>query len=118
MARILIVDDSVDLADMLSILLKMDNHDVIAANTKKAMDKVLATFKPDIVLLDVLLRDGNGREICQKIKETDIEIAVILMSANPKLIKDHQKCKADDVIEKPFDITTVMEKVNGVINKN
>lgn len=115
MAKILVVDDSVDLADMLSILLKMNDHEVVAANTKKAMHKLLTSFKPDIVLLDVLLRDGDGRDMCQSIKEKDNRITIILMSANPKLIKDHQKCKADDVIEKPFDIKTVVEKVNRFI---
>jgi DNA-binding response OmpR family regulator len=115
MAKILIVDDSVDLVDMLSILLKMNDHEVVAANTKTAMNKVMITFQPDVILLDVLIRDGNGRDICKEIKESDNKVSIILMSANPKLIKDHQKCKADDVIEKPFDIKTVVEKVNRLI---
>jgi len=64
------------------------------------------------MLLDVKLH-GQDRDLCKQIKEKfNKEIPVILISANPDLLKDHKECLVVDIIEKPFDIKTVTQKIN------
>ncbi len=115
MPKVLIVDDSPDLLDFLSLFLKVKKYDVETATSKAQIEDSLPFFVPDIILLDVRLHGEDGREICKYIKSKTPykHIPIILLSASPELLKDYRECKACDVIEKPFDIQTVLEKINN-----
>ena len=116
MARIIIVDDYADLQDFFTALLELNNFEVRSAGSAAELDIVLSSFIPDLILLDVMLGKDNGIEICRKLKEKHKEITVILISANPKLLINYKECMADDVIEKPFDMKTVLDKVNRLLS--
>jgi len=118
MAKILIIEDSLDLLDFLSIFMGIHEFEVKAVSTKKEVQSVLDNFKPDIILLDVWLGLDNGREICKEIKEKNKNLPIILMSANTALLKDHYLCEADDIIEKPFENNSVISKVNALLKKS
>ncbi|MGH2566249.1 MAG: response regulator [Ginsengibacter sp.] len=118
MANILLVDDSEDLLEILSTFLKMKGYEVESALSQEKAKNTLSTFIPDVILLDVRINGHDGRELCKEIKEKyDPNIPIILLSASPELLKDYEECKADDIIEKPFNLATVIEKVNSAINK-
>jgi DNA-binding response OmpR family regulator len=114
MPKILIVDDSRDLADFLTVLLQLHNFEVETALSKTVLMDKLDTFKPDLILLDIVLRHIDGRELCKEIKNNSLykKIPIILLSANPEFLKGYEVCEANDVIEKPFDIKTVIDKIN------
>ena len=120
MAKVLLADDSTELADFLSVLLQLNDFDVQNASTEAAVFEKLDEFKPDIILMDVILSRSNGREVCRAIKNNPLynNISVILVSASPHLLDDFEACKADDVIEKPFDIKTIIDKINSHITKD
>ena len=113
MRRILIVDDSKELLEFFSLLLTGKGYKVRTACNKATLMLQLTDFIPHIILLDVMLGGDNGREICHAIKKsTDGKnIHIILLSASPELLHNHTECDADDVIEKPFDIATVIKKI-------
>jgi DNA-binding response OmpR family regulator len=115
MTRILIVEDNLDLRDFLIILLQLNNFEVQGASSEVEVFTRLITFKPHVILLDVLLGRDNGRNICKEIKQRYKDIAVILLSANPKLLLDHEECNADDVIEKPFNNQDILNKIKKVL---
>lgn len=114
MQKILIVDDSRDLADFLTVLLQLHNFEVETALSKTVLMDKLDTFKPDLILLDIVLRHIDGRELCKEIKNNCLykKIPIILLSANPEFLKGYEVCEANDVIEKPFDIKTIIDKIN------
>ncbi len=114
MPKILIVDDSRDLADFLTVLLQLHHFEVETALSKTVLMDKLDTFKPDLILLDIVLRHIDGRELCKEIKNNILykKIPIILLSANPEFLKGYEVCEANDVIEKPFDIKTVIDKIN------
>ena len=116
MANILLVDDSVDLLEVLSTFLKMKGHNVKAVSSHENARNTLSVFIPDVILLDVRMNGNDGREFCQEIKEKH-NLPIILISASPALLQDYEKFKADAVIEKPFELKTVIRKVNDVIDK-
>jgi two-component system response regulator VicR len=117
MPKILIVEDYLDLKDFFTLLLKKSDFDVRSASSKQELFTQLEAFTPDLVLLDIMLGGDCGREICKELKKNHKGIAVILISANPKLLLDHEECFADDTIEKPFNNTAVLDKIRAVLEK-
>lgn len=72
-------------------------------------------FEPNLILLDVMLGDHDGREICHEIKSTQhtSHISIIMISATHDLKSmDKKLCEPDDVIAKPFDIQNLIDKVS------
>jgi CheY-like chemotaxis protein len=117
MTKILIVDDSNSLVDVLTAMLRRKLYNVASVSSRQeALDKI-SSFTPQIVLLDVRLNGTDGREICNFIKsDTSIQLKTILMSASPDLLANYQACGADDVLEKPFDLDIILQKLTNVIS--
>ena len=115
MTKILIADDSKELADFLATELHLYNFETEVTSSKAELITQTALFKPDIILLDVLFNHYDGREWCKKIKATS-NVQVILSSVTADLLVDFEQCKADDVIEKPFEIKMLVDKINRHIH--
>jgi len=115
MAKIIIVDDYVDLQDFFTSLLEFNGFEVKSAGSATELNTLLNSFIPDLILLDVMLGTESGREICKGLKEKHKEISIILISANPRSLDNYKECGADDIIEKPFTITIVLDKINKLL---
>lgn len=116
MARILIVDDEPDMLHLISTLLLKKGFEVQTALSKKELLLFLDSFKPQLIILDVMMKGENGRDICKQIKAAEHRhIPVILYSANPEMLADYQACDADDSLEKPFSFSTLFEKINRAL---
>jgi PAS domain S-box-containing protein len=80
-AQILLVDDNVDMLTAMACLLRLEGYEVIEATTGQEGLQLAKAKKPDVVLLDVVLPDMDGREVCRRIKEdpelADIYVALI-----------------------------------------
>lgn len=119
MAHILIVDDSAELVDFLSLLLKTQCFSVTPVTSKKDLFSCLLSKPlPDLILLDVMLGDDDGRKICSELKGNDTfnKIPVILLSASPQLLSNFSEYGAVDFIEKPFDLKAMIEKINNALS--
>ena len=119
MANILVLDDSKDLLDMIKTIFQLHNYEVRTASTKSSLMAHIEIFKPDIILLDVLLDGANGRQICKELKESDDtkSIAIILLSGSHEQLRNYKECKADDIIEKPFEFEDIERKIKLLLNK-
>jgi DNA-binding response OmpR family regulator len=117
MAKIIIVDDYRDLQELFKILLELNNFEVRTAGSANELYNLLDFYIPDLILLDVMLGGDAGKDVCKKIKEKYTTLPIILISADPKQLIDYEECYANDIIEKPFDINTVLEKVNRLLTK-
>jgi DNA-binding response OmpR family regulator len=116
MAKILLIEDSRDLADMLTLLLMLKSHEVETAySTQEARQKIeCSPFA--LIMMDVLLGSENGKDLCKEIRSLDKQVPIILMSANPSLLKDYNECGASVIIEKPFNIKQITEHINKLLN--
>jgi len=118
--KILIVDDSVANLDYLKELLKQHSYKVaIAKNGKTAIQKSKSqTF--DLILLDFVMPDMNGLEVCMKIKETTIQkdTPIIFLTANQdeKILKQAFDAGAVDFIRKPFSNIELISRVENHLN--
>ncbi len=118
MKKVLVIENDIDTLEIVGILLENNNFEVIQSPQKRSV-KEIAEINPDIVVIDYLLGDGYGNELCLEIKTNPStkHIPVILFSASPNLEKVIETCLADAFIAKPFDLEDFLEMVNQWANK-
>lgn len=110
---IYIVEDNAAIRDVIEFMLTEDEYDVVASPTASDFWKHMELRKPDMIVLDVRLPDGNGVDICNKLK-SDVKtysIPVMMMSANNYLNKVKWGCVAEEFINKPFDINDFSNRI-------
>lgn len=113
MSKILVIDDDLDILSVMEILLSMKGYNVeVTAKGENTFPKI-ETFKPDLILLDVLISGYDGRVICKQLKtnEETKHIPVIMFSAHPGAAATIADYGANDFISKPFDVDHLLRKV-------
>jgi DNA-binding response OmpR family regulator len=118
--KILIVDDNRDIVEVTTIILDLEDYEVDGIFNGTDVPDKISSFQPELILLDVMLGDRDGREICHEIKSNPktAHIGVIMISASHDLGKmDEKYCKPDGMISKPFDIQFLIETVNNYFKK-
>jgi DNA-binding response OmpR family regulator len=115
MRRILAVDDDSDILEVLQYILEDSGYEVITlADGHYLFDKIRES-QPDLILLDIMLGNLDGRELCKDVK-SGIEthgIPVILISASHEVSKTLNQIGApDDFIAKPFDIDDLLRSIH------
>lgn len=118
MSKLLIVDDSVALLEVMKTILERNGYTVKTLNKTPDIYKEIREFQPDLLILDIYLAGEDGREICKEIRN-NVEtkhICILVFSASPRTLEDYKSYYADDFIEKPFDITHLVEKIKSVLD--
>jgi signal transduction histidine kinase len=116
MARILVVDDDPVIIRLYEIILNKAGFTLLIARSGEEMLNLLKAQKPDVILLDVILPDQTGLDLCYRIK-SDPEypgIKIILVSAteiSPSQVADGIDIGADDYLVKPFDPKELMARI-------
>jgi DNA-binding response OmpR family regulator len=117
-SQILVVDDDLDILVVMEILLTMKGFEVeVTAKWENTFEKI-ETFKPELILLDVLISGNDGRTICKQLKsqpETK-NIPIIMFSAHPSAAATIADYGANDFIAKPFDVNDLIAKVNNQLS--
>lgn len=108
-----ILEDNDDIRELIGYLLTIENYDVHGYPTVKSFKDELTMGRPDLIILDVMLADGNGLDVCDEIKRNQRtqDIPVLMMSAHARFNDIALECQAQDFIEKPFDIDELVDKV-------
>jgi len=112
--KILAVDDnSVNLAVMKELL--EDQYDLKTVSTGSDAIEMAHEFRPDLILLDIMLPDIDGYEVCKKIRNSSLlRYTKIIMVSAKAMISEQRKgyqVGADDYLTKPFDGEELLEKV-------
>ncbi len=105
MAKILVVDDEQLTCEMLSTFLKLIGHTAITAFSARQTWDRLAYEEPDLVLLDIMLPDDNGLEICRKLRlnEATRNTPIIMISAHfPPMTEEATSAGATGYLMKPI----------------
>lgn len=116
--KILIVEDEESLLKLESILLMSHGYDVTGVQNGRAALEQLAADKPDLVILDIMLPEIDGFEVCRRIKENPEtrDIPVVMLTAK-KSSQDYDKgiaVGASAYITKPFKSAKIMEVIQGI----
>ena len=113
MKKILLIDDDPDVIAVLQVLLKKNGYEVASASREEEAYNQVKFFKPDLIVLDVLLSGVDGRIICKKLKSSSASkhIPIIMFSAHPGAQKNMEEFGADDFISKPFESNKLLERI-------
>lgn len=117
MKKILIVDDEKDIVDVLMQTLRSSDYRVKAIADSKSLNQMIEEYKPDILLLDFLLADENGGEICYELKKDKATtfLPIVLISAFSNLAEMQSIYKCDAYILKPFDLIKLLNIIRDCI---
>ena len=117
--RILVVDDEANISDLIATSLKFVGFDVRTAASGSEALTVAEEFKPHALILDVMLPDLDGFEVCRQIRNEGHRVGVLFLSA-----KDEMKDKVqgltiggDDYMTKPFSLEELVARLRALLRR-
>ena len=122
--KILVVDDDKDYQDLIRLILEKNNFEVATAGSgTECLDK-LGSFKPDLLILDIMMPGKSGFEVCKEIKDSleYSKIPVLMLTAlKQKLaqssysVSQGLNLEAEDYLDKPVDPKELVTRVNNLL---
>ena len=117
--RILIVDDDANIAELISLYLMKECYETMIVGDGEEALKRFPDFKPNLVLLDLMLPGMDGLSLCETIRRGDSDIGIIIVSAKGQ---ESDKIRglsigADDYITKPFSVSELMARVEALARR-
>ncbi len=121
MARVLVIEDEPDLGSLLEYNLKAEGHVPDLARTGAAGMARLGTFKPDLVLLDLMLPDVSGADVARMIRGSvdhrDVPLIMVTARGEEADRIKGLEVGADDYVVKPFVVKELMLRVKAVLRR-
>lgn len=116
--KILIVDDDVNIAELISLYLTKECFDTLIVHDGEAAIKEFATYQPDLILLDLMLPGIDGYEVCREIRKNS-KVPIIMLSAKGEIFDKvlGLELGADDYVIKPFDSKELVARVRAVLRR-
>ena len=108
-----VIEDDEAIRDVIEFILQQSDYDVTVASNAKEFKINLFNTLPDLILMDVRLPDGNGLQLCRKLKQSldTKHIPVIIISANATAEESSREALADDFLAKPFDLNELLRRI-------
>jgi DNA-binding response OmpR family regulator len=118
--KVLVTDDDPDVLLLTTMLLEEEGYDVLKAKTGEACLEATRAFHPDIVILDVMLPDMRGTEVCRRIKtDPDLCDALVILVSGVRVSSDNQadglNVGADGYISKPISNREFVARVQAMV---
>lgn len=119
MIKILIVEDDITIIKNLSEILKSESFEPYCVKTFKEAEAVIGEKQFDLILLDILLPDGNGFALCKMIKSiSDTPIIFLTASSDEYSVVTGLDMGADDYIEKPYRPKELISRIKTVLRRS
>ena len=119
METILVIEDDPAISLGLQKNLKYEGYDVLSATQGEQGLQLAIDKQPDLIILDVMLPNLSGFEICKTLKRNEVDIPIIILSAKDQEIDKIMGLDlgADDYITKPFSIRELIARINAVLRR-
>ncbi|WP_207531701.1 response regulator [Desertivirga arenae] len=117
---ILIIEDEEHVRETIALLLQNADYRVKALSGGEGLYEAIDTFQPDVILLDIILKNEDGRTLCKELKsnpETSV-IPIVILSAVPEIYNTISEVGANDVISKPFDERTLLSRIQRQLSNS
>ncbi len=119
--KVLIVDDDEELVELLVDVFARDGRfEIRSANNGFDAGMYVKEFRPDLVVLDVMLPDINGKEVCQRVRQDDtldaVKIICISGMVEQDKVADLKAAGANDFIQKPFTIDKLLDRACDLLD--
>ena len=114
--KALVVDDDLDLVELIRDVLEADGRfEVRTANNGFDAGMMVKEYRPDVIVLDVMLPDINGQEVCQRVRGDstmdDTRIICISGMVEKDKISELMDAGANDFMQKPFEVDSLIERM-------
>lgn len=119
--RILLVDDEPDIVETVTFMLQARNYSVkVASGGLEGIEKAKSEH-PDLILLDIMMPDMDGYEVCTKLKadEATKDIPIVMLTAKGEseaVLRSHS-LGADGYVVKPFSLPTLLSKLRNLLGQ-
>ncbi|APH13256.1 response regulator [Clostridium sporogenes] len=115
---ILVIDDEVKIIEVIKLYLENEGYTVIQATSGIEALKKQSEFNPDLLILDLMLPDISGENVCERIrKESEVPIIMLTAKSSEDSILNGYSIGSDDYITKPFSPKQLVAKVNAVLKR-
>ena len=113
--KILIVDDDRELVELITDVLEKDGRfEIRSVNNGFDAGMMVKEYHPDLIVLDVMLPDINGKEVCQRVRADDtleqVKIICISGMVEQDKVADLRAAGADDFLQKPFTVDKLLDR--------
>src|SRR5229473_6775136 len=114
--RALVVDDEPAILRFLKPVLEASNYELISAGTVEESIKRIATDSPDVVILDLGLPDGDGRDVIRQVRQWS-DVPIIVLSARDREAEKIEALDlgADDFVNKPFGVGELLARMRTAL---
>ena len=117
--RVLVVDDEPNISELLSMVLRYEGWDVRAAGTGSQAISTAKTFRPDAVVLDMMLPDLDGLTVLRRMRQENPAIPVLFLTARDA-VEDRVAgltAGGDDYVTKPFSVEEVVARLRALMRR-
>ncbi|TMQ94000.1 response regulator transcription factor [Actinomadura soli] len=117
--RVLVVDDEANIRDLIDVALRFHGFATVTAGTGEEALRTAGEERPDLVLLDVMLPDLDGFEVCRRLRAAGDQVPVIFLTARdtPSDTVTGLTLGGDDYVTKPFSIEALIARVRAVLRR-
>jgi two-component system, OmpR family, response regulator len=118
--RVLVVDDEVNLAELVSMALRYEGFEVQQAHTGSKAVALAREFAPDAVVLDMMLPDFDGLEVLRRLRSTDAGVPVVFLTARDA-VEDRVAgltAGGDDYVTKPFSLEELVARLRALLRRS
>lgn len=119
MAQILIVDDEPHIVELASLYLKNDGYSTLNAHNGAQALKMIKEHHPDLVVLDIMLPELDGWEVCRRLRQEGDNVPIIMLTARGEDVDKivGLELGADDYVTKPFNPRELVARVKAVLRR-
>ena len=116
--KIMIVDDDLNICELLRLYLEKEGFETLVANDGATAVSFAGNYKPDLILLDIMLPELDGWQVCREIRKTS-SVPIIMLTAKGETFDKilGLELGADDYISKPFDSKEVVARIKAVLRR-
>ena len=117
--NILVIDDDIAITELMSMLLKTHGFDVITTNTGAEGINLAKTKNPGVVLLDLMMPDVDGWQVCKAIRKFN-NVPILILSAinDPRMVASVLDAGADDFLVKPVPSGVLVAHIRKMVRRN
>lgn len=116
--NILVIEDNHAILDVITLILQSESYKVNGLNKSADMMMHIDQFKPHLIILDIMLPDGDGRTLLKEIRTNPLteNIPVLMISAKYTAQNiQHGEYKPNGFLPKPFDIDDLLDRIEGIM---
>jgi two-component system OmpR family response regulator len=117
--RVLVVDDEVNIAELLSMALRYEGWEISVAHTGRAAVATAKEVRPDAIVLDMMLPDFDGLEVLRRVRQHQRDVPVLFLTARDS-VEDRVAgltAGGDDYVTKPFSLEEVVARLRGQLRR-